>query len=43
MRDGRIVFDGVADALTTDIAREIYGAKEKFSETTSSTEVAALE
>jgi phosphonate transport system ATP-binding protein len=43
MRDGRIVFDGVGDELTTDAAREIYGAGEKFSENATSTEVASLE
>ena len=43
MRSGAIVFDGVADELTTDIARDIYGAGEGFSENATSTEVAALE
>jgi phosphonate transport system ATP-binding protein len=43
MRDGRIVFDGVGDELTTDVAREIYGAGEEFSENATSTEVASLE
>ena len=43
MRNGKIVFDGVGDELTTDAARDIYGAGEDFSEKATSTEVAALE
>lgn len=43
MRDGRIVFDGTADQLTTNMAREIYGAGASFSESATSTEIAALE
>jgi len=43
MRDGRIVFDGTADLLTTNMAREIYGAGASFSESATSTEIAALE
>ena len=39
MRDGRIVFDGVPDALTTDVAREIYGADESFNEAATSTAI----
>jgi phosphonate transport system ATP-binding protein len=43
MRDGRIVFDGTPDLLTTDAAREIYGADENFSEAATSTSNEALE
>ncbi|MBI1219571.1 MAG: phosphonate ABC transporter ATP-binding protein [Rhodobacteraceae bacterium] len=43
MRDGRIVFDGTPDLLTTDVAREIYGADESFSEAATSTSIEALE
>lgn len=43
MRDGRIVFDGTAQQLTTDMAREIYGAGASFSEAATSTEIEALE
>jgi phosphonate transport system ATP-binding protein len=39
MRDGRIVFDGAAGRLTTDMAREIYGAGKDFDEATTSTEI----
>lgn len=39
MRDGRIVFDGVPEQLTTGAAREIYGADENFSEEATSTEI----
>ncbi|TXR54521.1 phosphonate ABC transporter ATP-binding protein [Reinekea thalattae] len=42
MRDGRVVFDGPANALSTDVAREIYGADENFSETSTSTNINAL-
>ncbi len=41
MRLGRVVFDGAPDALTTDRAREIYGADAGFSEATTSTEIEA--
>ena len=37
MRDGRIVFDGAPDRLTTSVAREIYGADESFDEAATST------
>jgi phosphonate transport system ATP-binding protein len=37
MRDGRIVFDGAPAQLTTDVAREIYGAGADFSEESTST------
>ena len=39
MCDGRVVFDGTPDALTTDIARRIYGADHSFSEAATSTEI----
>jgi len=37
MRAGEIVFDGPAHAVTTDVAREIYGADESFDEGVTST------
>jgi len=43
MRDGRIVFDGVPADLTTDVAREIYGAGADFSEAATSTEIGTLD
>lgn len=43
MRDGVIVFDGKPEQLTTDVAREIYGAGEEFSESATSTELGALD
>lgn len=43
MRDGDIVFDGPPAALTTDKAREIYGAGEDFDEAATSTSIDALE
>ena len=39
MRDGRIVFDGTPDQLTTGVARDIYGAGAEFSEDATSTEI----
>ena len=39
MRDGRIVFDGTPDQLTTGAARDIYGAGADFSEDATSTEI----
>ena len=39
MRDGRIVFDGKAADLTTDVAKSIYGASEDFEETLTSTSI----
>jgi len=39
MRDGRIVFDGAPDELTTATARDIYGAGADFSEAATSTEI----
>ncbi|WP_127103839.1 phosphonate ABC transporter ATP-binding protein [Pararhodobacter zhoushanensis] len=41
LRDGRIVFDGVPADLTTDAAREIYGADESFNEDATSTSLPA--
>ena len=43
MRDGRIVFDGLPEQLTTSVAREIYGAGADFSEAATSTEIATLQ
>lgn len=37
MRDGRIVFDGTPDQLTTGVARDIYGADAGFNEAATST------
>jgi phosphonate transport system ATP-binding protein len=42
MRDGRIVFDGTPDQLTTGAARDIYGADTSFSESATSTSIDAL-
>ena len=39
MSEGRMVFDGPPDKLTTAVAREIYGADESFSEASTSTEI----
>jgi phosphonate transport system ATP-binding protein len=41
MRDGRIVFDGTPDQLSTGVAREIYGADESFNEAATSTSIPA--
>ncbi|MCL4104987.1 UNVERIFIED_CONTAM: hypothetical protein GTU68_018694 [Idotea baltica] len=43
MRDGKIVFDGTPEQLTTDMAREIYGADASFSEAATSTEIETLD
>ncbi|MBY6092746.1 phosphonate ABC transporter ATP-binding protein [Pseudooceanicola sp. 502str34] len=43
MRDGRIVFDGLPEQLTTGAARDIYGADASFSEAATSTEIGALD
>jgi len=43
MRDGRIVFDGTPEQLTTGAARDIYGADASFSETATSTAIESLE
>lgn len=43
MRDGRIVFDGTPEQLTTGVARDIYGAGAGFSEAATSTEIETLD
>ncbi len=43
MRDGRVVFDGAPEQLTTGAARDIYGADASFSEASTSTDIAALD
>ncbi|MEL7104965.1 MAG: phosphonate ABC transporter ATP-binding protein [Pseudomonadota bacterium] len=43
MRAGKIVFDGPPSELTTDAAREIYGAGADFSEAATSTEIETLD
>ena len=43
MRDGKIVFDGGPDELTTNVARDIYGAGEEFSEAATSTAIETLD
>lgn len=43
MRDGKIVFDGTPEQLTTGMAREIYGADSSFSEAATSTEIETLD
>lgn len=43
MRDGRIVFDGPPEHLTTTAARDIYGAGSDFSEAATSTEIETLD
>ncbi|MCR9145689.1 MAG: phosphonate ABC transporter ATP-binding protein [Rhodobacteraceae bacterium] len=43
MRDGRIVFDGTPDQLTTGVARDIYGAGADFSEAATSTAIETLD
>jgi len=42
MRDGRIVFDGTPDQLTTGAARDIYGADASFSEAATSTQIETI-
>jgi phosphonate transport system ATP-binding protein len=39
MRDGRIVFDGTPEQLTTGAARDIYGADATFNESATSTAI----
>jgi phosphonate transport system ATP-binding protein len=39
MRDGRVVFDGTPDQLTTGVARDIYGADASFNESATSTAI----
>ena len=41
MRDGRIVFDGTPDQLTTNVARDIYGADDSFNESATSNAIPA--
>ena len=43
MRDGKIVFDGTPEQLTTGAARDIYGADARFSEATTSTQIETTE
>lgn len=43
MYQGRIVFDGTPEQLTTGVARDIYGAGADFSEAATSTEIATLD
>lgn len=43
MRDGRVVFDGSPEQLTTGVARDIYGAGADFSEAATSTEIETLD
>ena len=43
MRDGRVVFDGTPEQLTTGVARDIYGADQGFSEAATSTEIETLD
>lgn len=43
MRDGRIVFDGTPEQLTTGVARDIYGADASFSEAATSMQIETLE
>ncbi len=43
MRDGRIVFDGRPDQLSTGVARDIYGAGADFSEAATSTAIETLD
>ena len=43
MRDGRIVFDGTPEQLTTGVARDIYGADASFSEAATSTAIETLD
>lgn len=42
MRDGRVVFDGTPDQLTTGVARDIYGADASFNESATSTSIEGL-
>ncbi|MDO5648305.1 phosphonate ABC transporter ATP-binding protein [Paracoccus sp. (in: a-proteobacteria)] len=39
MRDGRVVFDGRPDQLSTGVARDIYGADASFNEAATSTAI----
>jgi phosphonate transport system ATP-binding protein len=42
MRDGRVVFDGTPELLTTQAARDIYGADASFNEHATSTAIPVL-
>ncbi|MEP0422291.1 MAG: phosphonate ABC transporter ATP-binding protein, partial [Roseobacter sp.] len=41
MSQGKVVFDGTADELTPEAAREIYGADEALNEAVTSTSISA--
>ena len=41
MRDGRMVFDGTPEQLSTGVARDIYGADDTFNEAATSTAIPA--
>jgi len=41
MSQGKVVFDGTADELTPEAAREIYGAEEALNEAVTSTSISA--
>ncbi len=43
LRDGRVVFDGVPEQLTVDVARDIYGDDERHLEAVKATGIGALE
>ena len=43
MLHGRMVFDGSPEELTTDVARDIYGADASFSEEATSTAIETLD
>ncbi|WP_108025084.1 phosphonate ABC transporter ATP-binding protein [Rhodovulum kholense] len=43
MREGRMVFDGRPEQLTTGVARDIYGADASFSEQATSTSIEVLD
>ncbi|SEO58029.1 phosphonate transport system ATP-binding protein [Salinihabitans flavidus] len=43
MREGRVVFDGTPEQLTTGVARDIYGADASFSEDSTSTSIETLD
>ena len=43
MYQGRVVFDGTPEQLTTGVARDIYGADASFSENATSTSIEALQ
>ena len=43
MREGRVVFDGTPEQLTTGVARDIYGADASFTEDSTSTAIETLD